>query len=579
MLPPTTGWVLVDNSSGFGNCQGTAPLTTPIGSVIVSPVSAGTVCAGTPVSFTATPTNLGSPVSYAWSSSPAGFSGSGAVFTQNAPNPISTTTYVITVTATNGPYSATASAQVTIRLRPVLSITPSTTAICTGQSVVLTATPGLTYLWSNTQIIQAISVSLTGTYTVTATNTNGCSNTATATVTGSTPVNLLAGNISCTSPTATLTATAGFTSYTFSSGATQQGGAAGNTATVSTSGVYSVTAADGSGCRSTTTVTVTGSSTPTPVNLIASGTISCPNPTVTLTATTGFVSYTFSAGATQQGGAAGNTATVSTSGVYSVTAADGNGCRSTTTVTVTGGSTPTPVNLIASGTISCTNATVTLTATAGFTSYVFSSGATQQGGAGGSTATVSTTGVFSVTATNANSCTSTNMVTVTGGGGPTPVILTHSGTVSCANPPALLTATPGFVSYVFSSGASQQGGAGGNTATVTTPGVYTVTAINSVGCSSTATATVSGNITPPNASFIVSGPITPTNSSVTIVVSGGVSYELLRSVVNVNGYQIRQTETNTTGQFVVTGVGPYLITVIGPNGCKTVVVVNVPIGN
>ncbi|MBD2704519.1 cadherin-like beta sandwich domain-containing protein [Spirosoma sp. BT702] len=587
----TTGVYSV-TATNAAACSSTTNVTvngdgpSPINLTASSPIS----CTATSVTLTAT----SGFVSYTFNN--------GAI--QGSPDNTATvsTSGVYSVSATNG-LGCVSSTSITVTGSSTptpVSLTAGGTLSCPTPIVTLTATSGfVSYVFSASASQQGgpagntATVNTAGVYSVTATNANACSSTAIVTVTGSTtstPVSLTtSGTLSCTTPTVTLTATAGFVSYVFSASASQQGGPAGNTATVNTSGIYSVTATNANGCSTTATVTVTGSSTPIPVNLIASGTLSCTLPTVTLTATSGFVSYVFSASASQQGGPAGNTATVNTAGVYSVTATNANACSSTAIVTVTGSSTPTPVNLTSNSPISCITPTVTLTATSGFVSYVFSASASQQGGPAGNTATVNTAGVYSVTATNANACSSTAIVTVTGSSVPTPVSLTAGGTLSCPTPIVTLTATAGFASYVFSSGASQQGGPAGNTATVNTSGIYSVTATNANACSSTAIVTVTGSTTATPVNLTASGPISCSAPTVTLTATAGlVSYTFstgasqqggpagnTATVITSGSYSVSATNASgcvSTTSIAVTGSStgaPVSLTSNGPISCPT----------
>ena len=69
-------------------------------------------------------------------------------------------------------------------------------------------------------------------------------------------------------------------------------------------------------------------------------------------------------------------------------------------------------------------------------------------------------------------------------------------------------------------------------------------------------------------------PFVATNNTpdgLAVQVSGGVQYERLKTVDRINGYEIRQTEQNTTGYFLITQRGPYSITVIGADGCRATV--------
>ena len=75
-------------------------------------------------------------------------------------------------------------ATVVVNPLPTAIITPNgPTTFCQGGSVVLTASGGTGYLWSNAATTAAITVSASGTYTVTVTNANGCSDVASVPVT------------------------------------------------------------------------------------------------------------------------------------------------------------------------------------------------------------------------------------------------------------------------------------------------------------------------------------------------------------------------------------------------------------
>ncbi|GAB3506201.1 hypothetical protein GCM10027341_38820 [Spirosoma knui] len=97
---------------------------------------------------------------------------------------------------------------------------------------------------------------------------------------------------------------------------------------------------------------------------------------------------------------------------YSITV---NGCSNTTSQSLTVNALPTPT-LSNTGPLSFTNTTVSLSATGG-TSYSFSTGANQVDN--GPTARVTTAGVYSVTVTDANGCSSSTSTTVAGGNNPT----------------------------------------------------------------------------------------------------------------------------------------------------------------
>ena len=54
-------------------------------------------------------------------------------------------------------------------------------------------------------------------------------------------------------------------------------------------------------------------------------------------------------------------------------------------------------------------------------------------------------------------------------------------------------------------------------------------------------------------------------------VFGGTTFERFIVIDRINGYEIRQVDTNGTGIFPITRTGPFRLTVTGANGCKRTV--------
>ena len=356
------------------------------------------------------------------------------------------------------------------------------------------------------------------------------------------------GPLSCTNTSVILTASGGGT-YQFSPGASQLNG--GNTATVNTAGTYSVTVTSSNGCTATASTTVDENKTPPTASLASSGTITCTNTSVTLTANTGAgLTYRFGSGATQIG--TSNQATVGVSGTYSVTVTGANGCSATAQTTVTGDQSVPTASLTNNGPLTCSMSSVTLTASGGGT-YRFSSGATQIGTS--NQATVSTSGTYSVTVTSANGCSATAQTTVTGDQSAPTASLTNDGPLSCSKTSVTLTASGGGT-YRFSAGATQIGS--GNTASVNTAGLYSVTVTSTNGCSATASTTVVGDQTAPTPGLTNNGPLSCTMTSVTLTASGGGSYR----------FSSGATQIGTSNQATVGVSGTYSVTVTGANGCS-----------
>ena len=316
------------------NCQSIYPaVDTTVVNALPSPSISGTntICSGTTSTFTA---SGGS--SYLWSTTEA----TAAITVSTAG------TYTVTATDGNG-CKASASEALTVNALPTPSIS-GTNAICSGTSSTFTASGGSSYLWSTTEATAAITVSTAGTYTVTATDGNGCTASASRTLTvNALPSPSISGTdtIICSGDESTFIASGG-NSYVWSTSEITKA------ITISMAGLYTVTATDGNGCSASASRTLTVNALPTPsisgTNAICSGTSS------TFTASGG-TSYIWSSGATT------TAITVSTAGTYTVTATDVNGCTATASEALTINALPTVTAVDAAR---CDSGTLTLGATA-----------------------------------------------------------------------------------------------------------------------------------------------------------------------------------------------------------------------
>ena len=483
---------------------------------------------------------------------------------------LSAGTYTVTVTDANG-CTATRSFTITQPTAPTITgFAAEPASVCVGSPLTFTAMVGNltgsdTYTLTNGSDVRTGSLASSAfRETLISSGTGAQSFTLTVSSSGqramaTTPVTVNAlpvatltneGPLSCTMTSVILTASGGGT-YQFSPGASQLNG--GNTASVNTAGTYSVTVTSANGCTATASTTVDENKTPPTASLASSGTITCTNTSVTLTANTGAgLTYRFGSGATQIG--TSNQATVGVSGTYSVTVTGANGCSATAQTTVTGDQSAPTASLTNNGPLSCTMTSVTLTASGGGT-YRFSSGATQIGTS--NQATVSSSGTYSVTVTATNGCSATAQTTVTGDQSVPTASLTNNGPITCSMSSVTLTATGG-TSYRFSSGASQIGST--NQATVTTSGLYSVTVTNAGnGCSGVASTSVSASTTRPTAT--ISGNTTVTSGgSTTLTASGGTS---------------QTWSTGETTASITVMAGTYSVTVTNASGCSSTTSVTV----
>ncbi len=138
----------------------------------------------TPLSYSAT---TGSPTTYSisWNTAPAN---SFATVTNIAlpvsqiaitvPANTAVGTYTGTITAKNANGCISTGTTFTVTVNPIPStptISPSSpTTLCAGSSLLLTSSPGSSYLWSTGETTAGITVATAGSYTVTVFNASGC---------------------------------------------------------------------------------------------------------------------------------------------------------------------------------------------------------------------------------------------------------------------------------------------------------------------------------------------------------------------------------------------------------------------
>jgi len=403
-----------------------------------------------------------------------------------------------TVTVSSNGCSSTASIAVTVNTIPIAGIT-GTTIGCS--SVTLTATGGTSYIWSggSTPTKAANTFAAGGSYTVTVSN-NGCSSTSTASVTvnQNTSAGILGSQTGCGS--VSLTATGG-TTYLWSGGSSLHTPAN----IFISSGTYTVTVTNASGCSATVSALVTVNL--NPVAGISGTATACGS--VSLTASGG-TSYLWS------GGSSINTATntFTSSGNYTVTVNNANGCHATASKAVTVN--PNPLAGIAGNAAGCVS--VSLTATGG-TSYKWSGGSSIYTAAN----TFTSSGTYTVSVTGADGCSATTSQVVTIN--PKPVAGITGSTTGCFS--VSLVATGGSA-YVWSGGASLHTA----TNTFTNSGNYSVTVTNAGGCSSTASAAVTVNTLPGTPVFNGDA-----GDNLTVGVCGGGNYEYqINQIGNATSY-------------------------------------------
>ncbi|MBE0641188.1 MAG: right-handed parallel beta-helix repeat-containing protein, partial [Bacteroidales bacterium] len=168
----TTFTVTVTSANG---CTASAQVTVTVNPRPIADAGMNdTICPGETSSLMAA--NAGAGATYSWSNGQTG---------QNiSVSPAATTTYKLTVTSSQG-CTATDQVMVVVRPAPVASIAP-VGAICPGECVALTASGGVSYLWSDAGATASATATvcpeLTTTYSVTVTGASGCTASASVTV-------------------------------------------------------------------------------------------------------------------------------------------------------------------------------------------------------------------------------------------------------------------------------------------------------------------------------------------------------------------------------------------------------------
>lgn len=179
--------VLVTTAAG---CTATANTTVTVTPLSCSAATFSTPnCAGSNFTVTANTTGGGAPYNYVWSDGVGGIYPNAATITANLP----AGTYNFTCAVTDG-CGGSCNSDVTIVVNglPTVTSTPSTGLICNpgGSAVTLTAGGAVSYTWSPTAGLTPTSGSpvsanptSTTTYVVTGTDANGCTSTASSTIT------------------------------------------------------------------------------------------------------------------------------------------------------------------------------------------------------------------------------------------------------------------------------------------------------------------------------------------------------------------------------------------------------------
>ena len=527
------------NTGGFQTGHGLIILTYSATPYVTAAISSSAICTGGTTTLSAN-----SVSTYTWSN--------GATTSNIVVSPGTTTNYTVQGTNTSGCITQSVLTVTVNSGVPVLSIASSTNNLCLGKTATVTASGALTYTWTNGITNGSSFLPTAGVNNYTVSGQNGCGITnAVATITvAPLPVTVLSSpTVVCSGSTATLTAAAAVTGFTW-----QPIGLVGNNVIVGpvSTSVFTVTASDGT-CSGTATLALAVNPIPT-IALVASSTLVCEGAPVTLTAS-GALSYSW----TSPANTIGAVITVNPSGPtsYQVFGTNSFGCSASQSQIVLTNSSPT-VNITTNKTIACPGDAVNLLAGgSGATSYAWTNGP--------STAAYNVNPAFTtayvVTGTGLG-CTTSKTITIAVVNASVSAVTSNTGI--CNGGSATLTAS-GANSYLwvgFVPGASA-------IVTPTASTVYTVNAVttaSAISCPSSANINITVYSNPTISIAATKTVMCKPDSGPKLTASGAVTYTWSN---NATTSTVNVAPTITASTYTVTGTDA--------NGCVNSSVITIKV--
>jgi SdrD B-like domain/SprB repeat len=542
--------------------------------------STNPTCGNSNGTVTLTPSGGASPYTFDWGHI------AGASNPQNLTG-LAPGTYMVTMTDNVG-CSAAASVVLVDNTTAMTATIVATNAACGNLNGTLTLTvtggsPAYNYDWSNlsgTNNPQNQTGLAAGTYTVTVTDGNSCTTVTSATISATTGPTLVTASVNetCTSANGSidLTVNGGTSPYTYdwsNDGAESPDNDPQDLSNMS-AGTYTVTVTDANGCTAMTGVTLTNAAAPT-LATTAANTTSCgvSNGSINLTVTGGMMPYLYDWNNDGDPAPDNDTEDLSglSTGTYTVTVTDGNGCTVTANAFV-GINNGASLSAVITDPATCAQTgSVDLTITGGVAPFSID---WSNNGVGQTNDPQDLTGLaagnYSVTVTEANGCTSILNASIRDLREPVGTFTLSEPSCGVSNGAIDLTVVPGdgvgpyTVDWAHVPGAPNPEDQNGLTA-----GTYTVTITDELLCSSVLTVNLSASSAPQLTIIQTNETCGNNNGALDMTITGGVAPYSIDWDNNGIG------QTNDPEDLTGLAAGTYNVSVTDASGCQTNATLNV----
>ena len=497
-------------------------------------------------------------------------------------NAYNTGTYSVLTTLSNGCNTYSNNINITANAAPPMPVisTNAATTTCSGGYIILTSSSGNTYQWYlNGNAIsggnsQSYTASTSGRYTVITKNTTGCSSPVSSAIQVTfntlppTPV-ITSKNVTtfCSNSYDTLICSSG-TGYQWYLNGNPISGANNQSLVVNSSGNYSVTTSNNSCVSlSSATVAISVTSIIQPVVNTSGTTNLCPGNTVVLTSNSSYNFYQWYFNGNPINGANNPSITVSAAGSYTLQAGFAGGCTLISSpVVITNISVITPVINASGSTSLCTGGSVNITCSNnGYSSYQWYINGSAISNATNQTFTASSSGLYTVQVTTTSGCSSSTTAGINVVVNPVPSTptITTIGSVNLCAGSSLTLLSSSSNNYQWYNNGTLINNAVSQSNIVTTAGSYTVSAINSYGCSAISQPVVV-NVIPKTT------PIISATGNISFCQGGSVQLNANSGYVTYQWYlnNILITNAKSAG-YLVNVAGSYTVTGTTVDGCTS----------